>query len=426
MNDATIFALSSGQPPAAIAVLRISGPRATDALIALAGGMVPARKAALRHLRDRDGMILDKAIVLFFPGPASATGEDSVEFHLHGGRAVIAAVERELGELPEFRAAYAGEFTRRAFANGRLDLSEAEGLADLLEAETELQRRNAQSLADGVLSKQVAEWRETVLMLGAEVEAVLDFSDEEDGEEISSTFHVKRNGLYADLEKWTNAPHLEALREGFRVVIAGPPNSGKSSLFNAILREDAAIATPVAGTTRDVLYRPVAIDGIPFQFVDTAGIRDDTNDEIEKIGIERAKSALATADVVLWLGPEGEGPDGALEIETKSDVADRMAKADPRAVVSSRTGAGVDDLVRDLVTLARARMPKPGSVAISSFQRAQINQALDALRDIPQSEDLLVLAERLRVARKAFDRLAGKSDVEAMLDRLFARFCIGK
>ncbi|WP_299308900.1 tRNA uridine-5-carboxymethylaminomethyl(34) synthesis GTPase MnmE [uncultured Croceicoccus sp.] len=426
MTEATIFALSSGRPPAAIAVLRISGPRATDALIGMAGGMVPPRKASLRQLRDRDGAVLDKAIVLFFPGPASATGEDSVEFHLHGGRAVIAAVERELGTLPGFRPAAAGEFTRRSFANGRLDLSEAEGLADLLEAETELQRRNAQSLADGVLSRLVAEWRETVLMLGAEVEAVLDFSDEEDGEELSPTFHVKRDALQADLEQWANAPRLEALREGFRVVIAGPPNIGKSSLFNAILREDAAIATPIAGTTRDVLFRPVAIEGIPFQFVDTAGIRDDTRDQVEKIGIERAKLALATADVVLWLGPEGEGPTDAWEIETKADVADRLVKEKPAVVVSASTGAGVDDLVRQLVTVARDRMPAPGSVAISNFQRSQICDALDALRDIPASDDMLVLAERLRLARLAFDRLTGTSDVEAMLDRLFSRFCIGK
>ncbi|RZK00971.1 MAG: tRNA uridine-5-carboxymethylaminomethyl(34) synthesis GTPase MnmE, partial [Novosphingobium sp.] len=300
MTD-TIFALSSGAPPAAIGVVRISGSRAGEALITLAGALTPPRHAAFRRLRDRAGAVLDEAMVLWLPGPGTATGEDTVELHCHGGRAVIAAVETAL-EACGLRRATAGEFTRRAFANGRIDLAEAEGLADLLAAETELQRKSALAMAGGAFSRQVELWRERVLAASAAVEAVLDFADEDDVAVLPDGFAARLEALEGEIGEWLERPRAEALREGFRVVLAGPPNAGKSTLFNALVESEAAITAPIAGTTRDVLTRPVAIAGVPFLFVDTAGLRDEAGDAIEAIGVERARDELGQADLVLWLG----------------------------------------------------------------------------------------------------------------------------
>ncbi|MEZ5744643.1 MAG: tRNA uridine-5-carboxymethylaminomethyl(34) synthesis GTPase MnmE [Sphingomonadaceae bacterium] len=322
MTD-TIFALSSGAPPAAIGVVRVSGPDAGRALEALAGSLPPPRKASFRTLRSAEGEVLDQALVLWLPGPGTATGEDIAELHLHGGRAVVAAVEAALEALPKLRRATAGEFTRRAFANGRIDLAEAEGLADLLSAETELQRKSAMALAEGALSNEVAGWRETLLGLSAQVESALDFSDEDDVGAVSQGFSEALEAFAGTLRDWLERPRAEALREGFKVVIAGPPNAGKSTLFNTLVEKEAAITAPVAGTTRDVLTAPVALDGIPFQFIDTAGLHEGTGDAIEAIGIERARAVLNEADVVLWLGEEGEGPDAAWEVQRRSDRAEQ-------------------------------------------------------------------------------------------------------
>ncbi|HEX4848420.1 MAG TPA: GTPase, partial [Novosphingobium sp.] len=249
----TIFALSSGAPPAAIAVVRISGVRAGVALKALSGRLPPERRAVAATLRDTAGAVLDRALVLWLPGPHTATGEDTAELHLHGGRAVVAAISAALAALPGLRAAEPGEFTRRAFANGRIDLAEAEGLADLLSAETELQRQSALAMAGGAFSRQVEEWREGLLGLSAAVEAVLDFADEDDVATLPADFLQRIDRLRGEIAVWLARPRAEVLREGFRVVIAGPPNAGKSTLFNCLVQSDAAIATPIAGTTRDVL-----------------------------------------------------------------------------------------------------------------------------------------------------------------------------
>jgi tRNA modification GTPase len=227
-------------------------------------------------LQDAGGAPLDSALVLWFPGPDTATGEDLAELHCHGGRAVIVAVEGALTALQGLRRAEAGEFTRRAFANGRLDLAEAEGLADLLSAETELQRAAALHTMQGALSRQVEAWRERVLVLSAQLEAVLDFSDEEDASDLPEGFTWNIAGLAKELGEWLTRPRAERLGEGFRVVLAGPPNAGKSTLFNALVESEAAITSPIAGTTRDVIERSVAIAGVPFTFVDTAGLRDDS------------------------------------------------------------------------------------------------------------------------------------------------------
>lgn len=421
----TIYALSSGSPPAGIAVIRISGPAAGHALASLAGRLPEMRKASARTLRNRDGDALDDALVLWLPGPGTATGEDIAELHLHGGRAVIAAVEGALSKLDGLRRAMPGEFTRRAFANGRIDLAEAEGLADLLAAETELQRRSAIAMAGGALSAEVGAWREKVLGLSAAVEAVLDFSDEDDVAALSDAFHAEVAEFAGVLRAWLDRPRAEVLKQGYRVVLAGPPNSGKSTLFNALLGDEAAIISDIAGTTRDVLERPVARIGVPFTLIDTAGLREDSSDTIEQIGIARAREQFAQADCVLWLGPEGEGPSGSIEVDARIDVpGDR--KSEPDIAVSAATGANMADLWDLLIERARMALPKPGSVALNARQHMLVGQAHEAVAEIAALDDPLLVGEQLRRTRLAFDRLVGRTSTEDMLDALFGRFCIGK
>ena len=422
----TIFALSSGLPPAGIAVIRISGPQAAEALQRLAGKLPEPRRAVALHLRDGQGGLLDHAMVLWLPGPGTATGEDTVELHCHGGRAVVAAVERALADIPGLRRAEPGEFSRRAFANGRIDLAEAEGLGDLLSAETELQRTSALAMAGGAFSRRVEDWRERLLMASAAVEAVLDFADEDDVAALPADFTARLDALAKEIADQLSRPRAEALREGFRVVLAGPPNSGKSTLFNSLVEAEAAITAPVAGTTRDVLTRPVAIAGVPFTFADTAGLRDETADAIEAIGIDRARSELERADLVLWLGPEGEGPAGAWEVAAQIDRADHPAKLAPRHSVSAVTGEGMDGLRQALVDAARAIMPKPGEAALNARQHRLLGDAHAALMAASAQRDPLLVAENLRLARVAFDALLGRTTTEDMLDTLFGRFCIGK
>lgn len=422
----TIFALSSGAPPAAIAVVRISGPEAGAALRLLAGQLPEPRRATYRRLHDLQQSILDHALVLWLPGPHTATGENIAELHLHGGRAVVRAVENALLATGKLRRATAGEFTRRAFANGRIDLAEAEGLADLLSAETELQHRSALAMAGGAFSAVIEAWRDRLLDCSAQVEAVLDFADEDDAAELSAGFGISVAALCSEIGEWLDRPTAETLREGFRVVIAGPPNAGKSSLFNALVDSEAAITAPIAGTTRDVLTRSVALSGIPFTFVDTAGLREHTADAIEAIGVARARTAADDADLVLWLGPEGEGPQGSWEIESFGDLPRTRIKPERRHLVSACGGEGIDDLRADLVRTAASSMPRPGQAALNHRQRALMARAKEALEGTKSTRDPLLLAEHLREARQAFDSLIGRTSTEDMLDALFGRFCIGK
>lgn len=426
MTD-TIYALSSGAPPAAIAIVRISGPSACTALKMLAGALPLARHASFRELRDSSGAILDSALVLWLPGPGTATGEDICELHLHGGRAVVTAVERALAEIPGLRSATPGEFTRRAFLNGRIDLAEAEGLADLLAAETELQRRSALAMAGGTFSRALEDWRERLLEVSASLEAVLDFSDEDDVVALSADFSRHVHGLRAEMTEWLDRPRAEALRDGFMVALAGPPNAGKSTLFNALVESEAAIATPIAGTTRDVLTRPVAMEGVPFVFADTAGLRNEVGDTVEAIGVERAWAAMRDADLVLWLGPEGEGPAQSWEIEAQIDRENlEYPKIQPRHRVSAVTGEGLPVLRAALVSAARSQLPTPGQAALNERQHQLLAQARDVLEGVEEMRDPLLVAEQLRLARLAFDALIGRTATEDMLDGLFGRFCIGK
>ena len=421
----TIFALSSGGPPAAIGLIRISGPAAGAALRAVAGRVPVARRALLASLRDADGLMLDQAMVLWLPGPHSATGEDLAELHCHGGRAVIAAVEHALAALPGLRRADPGEFTRRAFANGRIDLAEAEGLADLLSAETELQRRSAIALAGGALSRAVEHWRARVLALSAQVELQLDFADEGDVAPAPDAVAHGLAALAVELTQWLDRPRAEPLREGIRVVIAGPPNAGKSTLFNRLTDSEAAIVTPIAGTTRDVLERAVALNGVAFVFCDTAGLREAAADPVEAIGIARARASAQAADIVLWLGEEGAGPGDAWEIEAQIDL-DRPGKRLPAHRVSASNGAGIAALVKALIAAARRMLPAPGEVALNHRQGLLIAQARDALAAAGAIANPLLVAEHCRMARAAFDALTGRAATEDLLDSLFARFCIGK
>ncbi len=422
----TIFALSSGAPPAAIAVIRISGPQAAAAMFALLGRQLEPRHATFAALRCTEGELIDRALALWLPGPHSATGEDTLELHCHGGRAVIGAVEAALAVLPGLRVAAPGEFTRRAFAGGKIDLAQAEGLADLLCAETELQRQSAMAMAGGAFSQQVAQWRDRLLTQSAMLEAVLDFGDEDDVALLSANFVAELAALEADLAQWLARPRAEQLREGYRVVVAGPPNAGKSTLFNVLVQAEAAIATPIPGTTRDVLTRPVAYAGVPFLFADTAGLHDAVNDEVEAIGIERALEALDRADLVLWLGPEGAGPAGAWEITAQIDRSKAPAKLAARHQISAKTGAGVAALRDDLIATARAALPKPGEAALNERQHLHLRHAQRALAAAQHEHDSLLIGEALRLARLSFDALLGRTTTEDMLDTLFGRFCIGK
>lgn len=426
----TIFALSSGAPPAGVGVIRVSGAQSSAVLRALAGRVPAARRASLTRLHGADGALLDEALMLWFPGPHSATGEDLAELHCHGGRAVIAAVEAAIAALPGLRRAEPGEFTRRAFANGRIDLAEAEGLADLLSAETELARAAALANAGGALSRKVEGWRTQVLMLSAEVEAALDFSDEEDAGDLSECFTWNIAALGDDLHAWLARPRSERLGEGFRVVLAGPPNAGKSTLFNALVESEAAITSPLAGTTRDVIERTVAISGVAFKFVDTAGLRVVEGvaeaEQIEAIGIARAHAALDRADLVLWLGAEGEGPLSAWDIAAQADRDGFVPKASARFTLSAATGAGLGALKAALVETARAALPKPGEAALNARQHALLSDAAAALAQAQAVSDPLLVAEELRRVRLDFDRLIGRATTEDMLDALFGRFCIGK
>ncbi len=428
----TIFALSSGAPPAAIAIVRISGPAAVSVVKHLTNNEIAERSPRLVAVKGDHGEIIDRALALRFAGPASATGEDIVELHLHGGRAVVDAVLARLAGIDGLRPAEPGEFTRRAFENGRLDLLEAEGLADLLAAETEAQRRQAMGFAGGAVSHAVAAWQDACLGIAARIEAAIDFSDEDDvGEADVAAVHSACAALAATIAEWIARPPAERLRDGIAVAIAGPPNAGKSTLLNAIVQREAAITSPTAGTTRDIVEVPVAIRGVAYRFADTAGLREDSDDAVEKIGIDRARGAAEAADILVWLGNDDPPPHHAtIRVAAQADRhsgAEWDALVDAAdVVVSAVTGAGVSDLLEAIGAHARALLPREGEVALNRRQRDALAEIRDALVAAGNERDLLIVAEHLREAMGAFDRLTGRARTEDMLDALFGRFCIGK
>ena len=444
-NLDTIFALSSGRPPAAIAVIRISGPAAGRALRAVIGRDVPPRRAALATVRDPlSGGPIDQAVVLWFPGPASETGEDVAELQLHGGRAVIAATLAALGRIEGLRPAEAGEFTRRAFINGKLDLTAVEGLADLIGAETEAQRRQALGQLTGLLGVRAEGWRQAIVSALAMIEAGLDFSDEGDvpAETARGAIAIAQRLRDEILAALADAGRGERLRDGLTVAIAGPPNAGKSSLFNWLARREAAIVSPYPGTTRDVLELHLDVGGYPVTILDTAGVRA-SDDPVEREGILRAQARAAEADLVWWV--EETGASGATSgradqnappmwrIANKIDLVDSdterpLSNAASGYSVSATTGAGLPALMAALARHLETSLGGEPAVVTRARHRHALEQGAEALgRAIAasgQGEELI--AEELRLAARALARLLGRVDVDDVLDAIFRDFCIGK
>lgn len=423
----TIFAVSSGRPPAAIAVIRISGPNAFIAGEALAGPLPYPRTAAVRTLRHQSA-VLDSALVLRFAAPASATGEDVVELHCHGGRAVVAAVETALAAQPGLRLAEPGEFTRRALTNGRIDLMQAEGLADLLEAETQAQRIAALAAAEGRLSARTRQWLDHVAILSAQVEALLDYAEEDDVGDDAVALGAVLDGMAAlrtDIERALAAPSVERLRAGVRVVIAGPPNAGKSTLLNLLAEREAAIVSPIAGTTRDRVEAPVLRAGLPLLLVDTAGLVE-SEDMVEAMGVERAYRAIDDADVLLWLGDNPPPRVDAIWVHARSDLPDRQfVSPSCDLAITSHDPSSVARLWKLLSARAEALLTTSSDApAMREHQRRACSDVIAQLTD--PTRDPLLLAEALASTRRILARLLGLDATELMLDALFGRFCLGK
>ncbi|WP_342234699.1 tRNA uridine-5-carboxymethylaminomethyl(34) synthesis GTPase MnmE [Inquilinus sp. OTU3971] len=434
----TIFAPATPAGRGGVAVLRISGPGAEPALRALTGRPLPApRLATLAELRDSaDGATLDRGLVLWFPGPASYTGEDVVELHLHGGWAVTRGVVEALSRIAGLRPAEPGEFTRRAFLAGKLDLTEAEAVADLVDAETKAQRLQALRQLGGALGQLYEGWRSVLMRALAMTEAALDFPDEG----LPPDLAAEAERIVAEVSA-AIAAHLddagrgERLREGVHIAILGPVNAGKSSLLNALARRDAAIVSDRPGTTRDVVEVALDLRGFPVVLADTAGLRD-TADEIEAEGIRRSHSRAAAADLRLVIRDAGEpapadpslgpGPD-TIRVVNKIDRTPDAPRAADEIALSVRTGAGLDQLLDVLAEAVERRLTGDGSPALTRARhRAALQDARDALARVPSAPLPELAAEDLRLALRAIGRITGRVDVEDMLDQLFGSFCIGK
>ena len=424
----TIFALATAQGRAGVAVVRLSG---TDAVHAAGDFMssVPMDRG-LRRIVDRDGVLLDEAFVLRFPSGQSFTGEEVVELQLHGSPAVVAAVLRVLGDHPSLRQAEAGEFTRRALENGQLDLAQVEGLADLIDAETEGQRKQALRVLSGELGQRAEDWRRKLIRATALLEATIDFADEEVPIDTRPEVSELITDVRASMKREYDGVQIaERVRDGFEIAIIGSPNVGKSTLLNRIAGRDAAITSEIAGTTRDVIEVRFDLDGLPVTFLDTAGLRE-SEDKIEMIGVARAKDRAGQADLRVHMLEAGEEPqldvvDGDIVVAAKADQIETDGFA-----VSGKTGAGVDQLISMIGDELSNRVAGVG-VAMRERHRVALGQAIDgldvatgALDDPLGMSDLI--AEDLRTAVRAVDSLVGRVDVEHVLDEIFMSFCIGK
>lgn len=424
----TIFALASARGKAGVAVLRVSGPAAFDACVALCGDCPRGR--GLRKLRGPDGVMLDEALVLVFPSGHSFTGEDVVEFQVHGSTAVVDALLGALGALDELRQAEPGEFTRRALENGRLDLAQVEGLADLIDAETEAQRKQALRVLSGALGEKAEAWRVDLIRAAALLEATIDFVDEDVPVDVAPEVVALLDGVSASLTRERAGVRVaERIRDGFEVAIVGPPNAGKSTLLNTLAGREAAITSEIAGTTRDVIEVRMDLDGLPVTMLDTAGLREAV-DTVEGIGIERARARASAADLRIFLTDDGHGGVGLVPepddivVEGKADLG-RTGFA-----VSGVTGAGVDVLIDRVArilserashagTAIRARHGNGMSVALEGLERARI-------AILAGSEQTELAAEEIHRAIRALDSIVGRVDVETILDEIFSSFCIGK
>ena len=477
MSDAsTIFALSSGSGRAGVAVIRVSGPAAQTVFERMAAPVPKPRQVAFRTIRHpATGDAIDKAVVFWFAGPASETGEDVAELQLHGGRAVVRAALDALAKIDGCRLAEPGEFARRAFLNGKLDLAEVEGLADLVEAETEAQRRQALAQAGGSLSRLYEDWRARLIEIAGLTEAAIDFADEGDvGSGALAEGRRRAAPLRDEIARHLADGHRgEIVRDGFRVALLGPPNAGKSTLLNALARREAAIVSAEAGTTRDVIEVRLDLAGYPVVVSDTAGLRE-TSSDVEREGVRRSMEAAGAADLVLWLSETGKAPrppeisrETSLDVRTKSDLSrvesrglaspqgERLPRSggegaveDARNVesalsltqalspmgeevieISARTGEGLDRLISEIAVRCKAAVGDDVSPALTQARhRHALEQASVALKDflIGDASEPEFRAEDVRRAASAIGRITGRVDVEDVLDQIFSRFCIGK
>ncbi|WP_299846592.1 tRNA uridine-5-carboxymethylaminomethyl(34) synthesis GTPase MnmE [uncultured Roseovarius sp.] len=426
----TVYALSTAQGKSGVAVIRVSGPQSLSAAQALCGDIPPFRQASLRILRDPDGKRLDEALVLTFPKDGSFTGEDVVELQTHGSIAGVSSVLTALSAMDTLRPADPGEFTRRALENGRLDLTQVEGLADLIDAETEAQRRQAMRVLSGDLGKRAEIWRQKLIRAAALLEATIDFADEEVPVDVSPEVSELVSDVILSLDaEIKGVDHAERIRAGFEVAIIGAPNVGKSTLLNALAGREAAITSEYAGTTRDVIEVRMDLGGLPVTLLDTAGLRE-SDDVVETMGIDRARQRAGVADLRVFLVEKGKTPDFAIGpddivLNAKADLLSDKANA-----VSGQTGFGISQLVDQIASILKTRTAGIGVATRLRHQHAMV-RGRDALTSmmslLPQGEDTAdIAAEELRTAIRSLDSLVGRVDIENVLDEIFASFCLGK
>jgi tRNA modification GTPase len=425
----TIFALATVRGRSGVAVIRISGPAAFDAAARLVGSLPPVGRPSLRRIRDGEGEVVDEALVLVFQAPRSFTGEDTVELQLHGSPAAIAATERLISGTGMARPAEAGEFTRRALRNEKLDLAQVEGLGDLLAAETEAQRRQAMRLLQGRLGERAADWRSDLLRAAALIEATIDFADEDVPVDVTPEVDALLEKVSDSLGREADGSRVaERVRDGFEIAIIGAPNAGKSTLLNHIAGREVAITSETAGTTRDILEVRLDLGGIPVTLLDTAGLRE-SEDAVERIGVERTRLRAEEADLRIFLLQPGERPPDDLRREGDIAVAGK-ADVTGGAGISGRTGQGVDALLREVEGVLAGRM-QGIATATRERHRVAMERAIEALgaaratmAQSPETPELA--AASLREAIASLDSLTGRIDVEAILGEIFASFCIGK
>lgn len=427
MSD-TIFALATARGKAGVSVFRVSGPEALAAAKALGVGTLSPRQTYLRKLTF-EGVLLDEALVIYFAKGASFTGEEVVEFQTHGSLAVNAAMLRALGQVPGLRLAAPGEFTRRALENGCLDLTQVEGLADLIDAETEAQRKQAQRVLSGAIGQRAEQWRKDLIRAAALIEATIDFADEEVPVDVSPEVLELIDGLRVAFRKEIDGSYVaERIRDGFEVAIIGPPNAGKSSLLNCLAGREAAITSSIAGTTRDVIEVRMELAGLPVTLLDTAGLRE-TDDEIEKIGVDRARQRAAQADLRVLVRDDGDDDqqypveDGDIIVWSKADIRPR------ENAISAQSGIGIDELIGKISATLSDKAGGAG-LLIRQRQRQALSEAviaLDSSHGILYSGVAAELAAAdLRSALRSLELLVGQVGVEALLGEIFSSFCIGK
>ena len=426
----TIFALATAQGKAGVSIVRVSGPDAENALSAVSSQTVPIGRPSVRSLVSKDGTHIDEAMVLRFAKPHSFTGEDVVELHVHGSIAVVQAVLRELSTIQNLRHADAGEFTRRALENNRLDISKVEGLADLIDSETEAQRMQALRILSGELGNLTNYWRDKLVRAASLIEATIDFSDEEVPVDVSDEVIDIIGKIRDSITKEINGSVIaKRVRSGFEVAIVGAPNLGKSTLLNALAGREAAITSEIAGTTRDVIEVRMDLGGVPVTLLDTAGIRE-TNDVVEEIGVSRALDRAAVADAIVYLYDDNsqltafEDDEAVIRLRAKDDAGDY---ADG---ISGYTGNGIEDLVKQL-TQRFGDMTRDVGIATRERHRIAMQEALVHLLNaesiVQQGPEMYDIgAEELRISCRVLDTLIGRVDVESLLDEIFSSFCIGK